>query len=259
MTFAAEHARRAHSGYVHPECLVLGCLDVADQAVVRMFSELGINQDEVRAQAEGQLRRQASRASLAETTPSVRTKRAIDLAFDLARQFEDDRFGVLHLLGGVIATTPSFLADWLETRGISRVRMIQAIRQARLFDLSKEASASISDGLSDRLTRDATLDILAVVTMREVMALAPRSELGALSELLADMDRVAATMPPKQESWSLSETIAESVHLATSRREPLLAVHLLAALYATSGSVVHVVGRKYFASSQELLDRLYPR
>ena len=99
--YAQEEALNLGENYVSTEHLLLGLIRESDNMACRVLSSLGINVSLIRPE----IKRQAApgggtAGSDLQLTP--RTKRIIDLAYDEARQLNNNYIGTEHLLLGII-------------------------------------------------------------------------------------------------------------------------------------------------------------
>jgi ATP-dependent Clp protease ATP-binding subunit ClpC len=98
---AQEEAQRFGEGYVSTEHLLLGLVRESDSVATRVLERLGVTLAKVRTEVEKQLPKSDSRASQ-EMTLTPRAKRVIDLAYDEARNLNNNYIGTEHLLLGLI-------------------------------------------------------------------------------------------------------------------------------------------------------------
>ncbi|MEI6512990.1 MAG: ATP-dependent Clp protease ATP-binding subunit [bacterium] len=99
--YAQEEAQRFGEGYVSTEHLLLGLVREPDSVAARVLDRMGVSLNRVRAEIERQLPRGEARPGQ-EMQLTPRAKRVIDLAYDEARQLNNNYIGTEHLLLGLI-------------------------------------------------------------------------------------------------------------------------------------------------------------
>ncbi len=99
--YAQEEAQKFGEGYVSTEHLLLGLVREADSVAARVLDKLGVSLNRVRAEVEKQLPRGDARPNQ-DMTLTPRAKRVIDLAYDEARNLNNNYIGTEHLLLGLI-------------------------------------------------------------------------------------------------------------------------------------------------------------
>ncbi|RYG31040.1 ATP-dependent Clp protease ATP-binding subunit ClpC, partial [bacterium] len=99
--YAQEEAQKFGEGYVSTEHLLLGLVREADSVAARVLEKLGVSLGRIRAEVEKQLPRGDARPSQ-DMTLTPRAKRVIDLAYDEARNLNNNYIGTEHLLLGLI-------------------------------------------------------------------------------------------------------------------------------------------------------------
>jgi len=99
--YAQEEAQKFGEGYVSTEHLLLGLVRESESVASRVLEKLGVSLGRVRSEVEKQLPRGESRTAQ-EMTLTPRAKRVIDLAYDEARQLNNNYIGTEHLLLGLI-------------------------------------------------------------------------------------------------------------------------------------------------------------
>ncbi|MFI5384661.1 MAG: ATP-dependent Clp protease ATP-binding subunit [Fimbriimonadales bacterium] len=101
MFYAQEEAQKFGEGYVSTEHLLLGLVRESDSVAARVLEKLGVSLNRIRAEVEKQLPRGDARPSQ-DMTLTPRAKRVIDLAYDEARNLNNNYIGTEHLLLGLI-------------------------------------------------------------------------------------------------------------------------------------------------------------
>src|SRR5580692_10670468 len=99
--FAQEEAGRLGENYVSTEHLLLGLIREPDSVAGRVLDRLGIRVSDIRSNVERMIAHGDARLGQdMQLTP--RAKRVIDLAYDSARQLNNNYIGTEHLLMGII-------------------------------------------------------------------------------------------------------------------------------------------------------------
>ena len=99
--YAQEEAQKFGEGYVSTEHLLLGLVRESDSVAARVLEKLGVSLNRIRAEVEKQLPRGDARPNQ-DMTLTPRAKRVIDLAYDEARNLNNNYIGTEHLLLGLI-------------------------------------------------------------------------------------------------------------------------------------------------------------
>src|SRR5579883_697530 len=115
--FAQEEAARLGENYVGTEHLLLGLVRESDSVAARILDRLGVPLGRIRADIERQVTRgHGSLGQDMQLTP--RAKRVIDLAYESARQLNNNYIGTEHLLLGLIREGDGFAARSLVKVGV---------------------------------------------------------------------------------------------------------------------------------------------
>src|SRR6266513_2064496 len=99
--FAQEEAGRLGENYVSTEHLLLGLVRENDSVAARILDRLGVSLGRIRSEIERQVTRGDGRPGQ-DIELTARAKRVIDLAYDEARQLNNNYIGTEHLLLGLI-------------------------------------------------------------------------------------------------------------------------------------------------------------
>ncbi len=99
--YAQEEAQKYGEGYVSTEHLLLGLVRESDSVAARVLERMQVGLGRVREEIEEQLHRGEQRPSQ-EMALTPRAKRVIDLAYDEARNLNNNYIGTEHLLLGLI-------------------------------------------------------------------------------------------------------------------------------------------------------------
>jgi len=103
VVFAAqEEAQRRGDHYVDTEHLLLGLLRGTDTVAVRVITELGVVPAKIQKSLESELPSSGEAHASLDMTLTPRAKRVIDLAYDEARNLNNNYIGTEHLLLGLI-------------------------------------------------------------------------------------------------------------------------------------------------------------
>ncbi len=153
--FAQEEAQKYGEGYVSTEHLLLGLVRESDSVAARVLESAGISLSRVKAEIEKQLPRGEARQAH-DMTLTPRAKRVIDLAYDEARNLNNNYIGSEHLLLGLIRE-----ADGLAGRVLSKLGIeLDQIRR-EVMSLQDHSAPSKSAGKSSTTsttTKTQTLD-----------------------------------------------------------------------------------------------------
>lgn len=140
--FAQEEAQKFGEGYVSTEHLLLGLVRESDSVAARVLEKLGVGLGKIRNEVEKQLPRGESRPSQ-DMTLTPRAKRVIDLAYDEARNLNNNYIGTEHLLLGLIRE-----GDGLAGRVLGRlgVELDRARREVMALQDNEVQSSSSEKG-----------------------------------------------------------------------------------------------------------------
>ena len=115
--FAQEEAGRLGENFVTTEHLLLGLVRENDSVAARILERMGVSLNRIRAEVERQVTRGDGRLGQdMQLTP--RAKRVIDLAYDEARQLNNNYIGTEHLLLGLIREGEGLAARILAKLGV---------------------------------------------------------------------------------------------------------------------------------------------
>ena len=129
--FAQEEAGRLGENYVSTEHLLLGLVRENDSVAARILDSIGISLGRVRSEIERQVTKGEGRLGQdMQLTP--RAKRVIDLAYDEARQLNNNYIGTEHLLLGLIREGEGLAGRVLSRLGVDLERTRAEVR--RLHD-----------------------------------------------------------------------------------------------------------------------------
>ncbi len=135
--FAQEEAAQLGENLVSPEHLLLGLVREGDGVAARVLDRLGVPPSRVRAEVERRVVRGKGRTTQ-DMTLDPRARRVLDLAYDEARQLNNDHIGTEHLLLGLIREGDGVAARILAGLGID----LLGARQAAIAFLGGDVSAA---------------------------------------------------------------------------------------------------------------------
>jgi ATP-dependent Clp protease ATP-binding subunit ClpC len=119
--FAQEEAGRLGENFVTTEHLLLGLVRESDSVAARILERMGVSLSRIRSEIERQVTRGDGRLGQdMQLTP--RAKRVIDLAYDEARQMNNNYIGTEHLLLGLIREGEGLAARVLAKLGVDLER-----------------------------------------------------------------------------------------------------------------------------------------
>lgn len=119
--FAQEEAGRLGENFVTTEHLLLGLVRENDSVAARILERMGVSLNRIRSEIERQVTRGDGRLGQdMQLTP--RAKRVIDLAYDEARQLNNNYIGTEHLLLGLIREGEGLAARVLAKLGVDLER-----------------------------------------------------------------------------------------------------------------------------------------
>ena len=119
--FAQEEAGRLGENYVSTEHLLLGLVRENDSVAARILDRMGVSMGRVRSEIERQVTRGDGRLGQdMQLTP--RAKRVIDLAYDEARNLNNNYIGTEHLLLGLIREGEGLAGRTLQKLGVDLER-----------------------------------------------------------------------------------------------------------------------------------------
>ncbi|MFN3684317.1 MAG: ATP-dependent Clp protease ATP-binding subunit [Fimbriimonadaceae bacterium] len=142
--YAQEEAQRFGEGYVSTEHLLLGLVREQDSVAARVLDKLGVSLSRIKAEIEKQLPRGDVRNNQ-EMSLTPRAKRVIDLAYDEARNLNNNYIGTEHLLLGLIRE-----GDGLAGRVLNKLGVDLERARREVMNLQDGDSGSARPGSSQR-------------------------------------------------------------------------------------------------------------
>lgn len=119
--FAQEEANRLGENYVSTEHLLLGLVRENDSVAARILDRMGVSLGRIRSEVERQVTKGDGRLGQdMQLTP--RAKRVIDLAYDEARNLNNNYIGTEHLLLGLIREAEGLAGRVLQKLGVDLER-----------------------------------------------------------------------------------------------------------------------------------------
>src|SRR3984957_9408512 len=157
--YAQEEAQKFGEGYVSTEHLLLGLVRESDSVAARVLEKLNVSLNRIRAEVEKQLPRGDARPSQ-DMTLTPRAKRVIDLAYDEARNLNNNYIGTEHLLLGLIREGDGLAGRVLAKLGVELEKArkeVMALQDNEAQTKSGAGSRAASTG-GGTSTKTATLD-----------------------------------------------------------------------------------------------------
>ncbi|HOM73353.1 MAG TPA: Clp protease N-terminal domain-containing protein, partial [Armatimonadota bacterium] len=150
--FAQEEAGRLGENYVSTEHLLLGLVRENDSVAARILDRMGVSLSRIKSEIERQVSRGDGRLGQdMQLTP--RAKRVIDLAYDEARQLNNNYIGTEHLLLGLIREGEGLAGRVLAKLGVDLERTRREVASLQDGDSAIAPSAG-----SRTRSRTPTLD-----------------------------------------------------------------------------------------------------
>jgi len=177
--YAQEEAQRLGENQVSTEHLLLGLVRETDSVAARILDRMGISLQRIRQEVERFAHRGDSRPGQ-EMQLTPRAKRVIDLAYDEARQLNNNYIGTEHLLLGLIREGEGLAARILTKLGVELDRSRREVMQ--LQDHESQAGS----GPRSHRSRTPTLDEFG----RDLTELARQGKLDPVIGRHNEIDRV---------------------------------------------------------------------
>ncbi len=186
--YAQEEAQKFGEGYVSTEHLLLGLVRESDSVAARVLEKLGVSLSRIRAEVEKQLPRGDARPSQ-DMTLTPRAKRVIDLAYDEARNLNNNYIGTEHLLLGLIREGDGLAGRVLAKLGVELEkarREVMALQDNETQTKAGSGSRSANPAGSGTNTKTQTLDEFG----RDLTELAREGKLDPVVGRQAEIERV---------------------------------------------------------------------
>ena len=182
--YAQEEAQKFGEGYVSTEHLLLGLVREPDCVAARVLENLGVTLGRIKTEIEKQLPRGDARQSQ-DMTLTPRAKRVIDLAYDEARNLNNNYIGTEHLLLGLIREGDGLAGRVLAKLGIELERARREVMALQDSDSSGKSPAGAAPGSSGAV-KTQTLDEFG----RDLTELAASGKLDPVVGRQNEIDRV---------------------------------------------------------------------
>jgi ATP-dependent Clp protease ATP-binding subunit ClpC len=182
--FAQEEAGRLGENYVSTEHLLLGLVRENDSVAARILDRLGVSLGRIRSEIERQVTRGDGRLGQdMQLTP--RAKRVIDLAYDEARQLNNNYIGTEHLLLGLIREGEGLAGRVLAKLNVDLERTRREVMALQDTDSTGAQTGGGGGGKSQR-SRTPTLDEFG----RDLTDLARNEKLDPVVGRYTEIERV---------------------------------------------------------------------
>jgi ATP-dependent Clp protease ATP-binding subunit ClpC len=155
--YAQEEAQKFGEGYVSTEHLLLGLVRESDSVAARVLEKLGVSLTRIRAEVEKQLPRGDARPNQ-DMTLTPRAKRVIDLAYDEARNLNNNYIGTEHLLLGLIREGDGLAGRVLAKLGVELEKARREVMTLQDNDSSQKAGTGGRQATNPSQVKTATLD-----------------------------------------------------------------------------------------------------
>ncbi len=148
LTYAQEEANHLHHNYIGTEHILLGLIRENEGIAARALTNLGADSTKVRNAVEFIIGKGEKVATEGEIGLAPRSKKAIELAVDEARQLNHTYIGTEHLLLGLLREGEGIAAGVLESLGIT----LEQTRTEIMRLLSQSSTRSPSGGRTSSRT-----------------------------------------------------------------------------------------------------------
>jgi len=142
---------------VSTEHLLLGLVRESDSVAARVLEKLGVSLNRIRAEVEKQLPRGDARPSQ-DMTLTPRAKRVIDLAYDEARNLNNNYIGTEHLLLGLIREGDGLAGRVLAKLGVELEKARREVMALQDNESQTKSGAGRSSSTASGTTKTQTLD-----------------------------------------------------------------------------------------------------
>jgi ATP-dependent Clp protease ATP-binding subunit ClpC len=185
--YAQEEAQKFGEGYVSTEHLLLGLVRESDSVAARVLEKLGVSLNRIRAEVEKQLPRGDARPSQ-DMTLTPRAKRVIDLAYDEARNLNNNYIGTEHLLLGLIREGDGLAGRVLAKLGVELERARREVMSLQDNETQTKSGgrSSSSSGSGAAAAKTQTLDEFG----RDLTELAREGKLDPVVGRQGEIERV---------------------------------------------------------------------
>ncbi len=185
MFYAQEEAQKFGEGYVSTEHLLLGLVRESDSVAARVLEKLGVSLNRIRAEVEKQLPRGDARPSQ-DMTLTPRAKRVIDLAYDEARNLNNNYIGTEHLLLGLIREGDGLAGRVLAKLGVELEKARREVMALQDNETQTKSGGGRSSSSGGGSTKTQTLDEFG----RDLTELAREGKLDPVVGRQSEIERV---------------------------------------------------------------------
>jgi ATP-dependent Clp protease ATP-binding subunit ClpC len=186
--FAQEEAKNFGEGYVSTEHLLLGLVRENDSVAARVLERMGVSLEKIRSEVEKQLPKTDSRPAQ-DMSLTPRAKRGIDLAYDEARNPNNNYIGTEHLMLGLIREGDGLAGRVLQRLGIELDRARKEVMSLQDNEETPAKTTARSSGSSTQTStssRTPTLDEFG----RDLTELAENGKLDPVVGRQQEIERV---------------------------------------------------------------------
>ena len=183
--YAQEEAQKFGEGYVSTEHLLLGLVRESDSVAARVLERLGVSLSRIRAEVEKQLPRGDARPSQ-DMSLTPRAKRVIDLAYDEARNLNNNYIGTEHLLLGLIREGDGLAGRVLSKLGVELDRGRREVMALQDNDVQSRGTSRSGGPSGATAVKTQTLDEFG----RDLTELAREGKLDPVVGRQAEIERV---------------------------------------------------------------------
>ncbi len=183
--YAQEEAQKFGEGYVSTEHLLLGLVRESDSVAARVLEKLGVSLNRIRAEVEKQLPRGDARPSQ-DMTLTPRAKRVIDLAYDEARNLNNNYIGTEHLLLGLIREGDGLAGRVLAKLGVELEKARKEVMSLQDNETQTKSSGRNPSAPASGTTKTQTLDEFG----RDLTELAREGRLDPVVGRQSEIERV---------------------------------------------------------------------
>jgi len=183
--YAQEEAQKFGEGYVSTEHLLLGLVRESDSVAARVLEKLGVSLNRIRAEVEKQLPRGDARPAQ-DMTLTPRAKRVIDLAYDEARNLNNNYIGTEHLLLGLIREGDGLAGRVLAKLGVELEKARKEVMSLQDNETQTKSGGRSSSSPATPGTKTQTLDEFG----RDLTELAREGRLDPVVGRQSEIERV---------------------------------------------------------------------
>jgi ATP-dependent Clp protease ATP-binding subunit ClpA len=229
---AQEEAQRLGGSDVSVEHILLGLIRSPDGTAFRVLVGLGVKPDQVREETE-KLLTAGNATPTQDLMLTPRAKAVIDLAYEAARQLNNNYIGTEHLLLGILQEGESLAARVLTQLGVDLATARQAVLKAQEEAGPRdEWDGEQPDRGEHGRSRTVTLFLMLIEETSEPVQsiLSLCTDLGEVTQLL---EALLLTMPDVPQEATMEELLALAQEEARAlRSDQVRSEHLLLALLA---------------------------